>query len=313
MLTIVFTVLPIFAIIGAGYGAGRFGLLGPEASSVLNRYVVYLALPALLFQIMAQASWAQLWQPGFIAAFCIGTFGVFVATLLARAWAGRPLADAAIDGLNTGYANTGYIGLPLCEAVFGPASLPFATIATLLTACVVFGVAIAAVELGLQTDARPHRVALKVFASLAKNPMLIAPFAGFVWSAARIPLAGPLETFVRLMAASTTPCALASLGLFISIPRGDPGARALPWALTLLKLVGQPLLTWMAAAWLLRLPRDVTAIAVVAAALPTGAGPFMLAEYYRREAVVTAKTILISTTLSVLTVTALIYLLRSGH
>lgn len=311
MLTTFLTVLPIFAIVGAGYAAGRSGLLGPDASSVLNRYVVYLALPALLFQIMAQASWAQLWQPGFIVAFSVGTIGVFAATMLARVWSGRPLADAAIDGLNTGYANTGYIGLPLCEAVFGKASLPFATVATLLTACAVFGVAIAAVELGLQTDARPHRIALKVLGSLAKNPMLMAPLAGFVWSAARLPLAGPFETFVRLMAASTTPCALVSLGLFISIRRHSPGSRILPWSFTLLKLVGQPLLT-LVAAWVLRLPREITAIAVVTAALPTGTGPFMLAEYYRREAVLTARTILISTALSVFTVTALIYLLQTG-
>jgi hypothetical protein len=46
------------------------------------------------------------------------------------------------------------------------------------------------------------------------------------------------------------------------------------------------------------------------AALPTGTGPFMLAEFYRREAEVTARVVLVSTILSVLTVSGYLAAIR---
>lgn len=310
MLTTILTVLPIFAVIATGFACGRLSLLGPTASSELNRFVVYIALPALLFEVMAGANWSQLWQPGFIAAFIVGTFGVFTITLAARVRNGRPLADAAIDGLNAGYANTGFVGFPLCEAVFGRDSLPLATIAAVLTVCVLFAAALVLVEAGLQSEAKPHRVALKVAAGLAKNPLLIAPVAGVAWGATGIPLPAPAQTFLHMMSVSATPCALMALGLFLAVRQDAPGARVTPFVFTALKLIGQPLLTAIVAIGLLGLPHQVAGIVVVMAALPTGTGPFMLAEYYDREAVATSRTILLSTAASVVTLTGLIWLVR---
>ncbi len=67
-------VLPIFALIGVGWVARRVAWMGPEGALELNRFMVYLGMPALLFQIMAKASFRDLAQPGFIAAFGIGRF-----------------------------------------------------------------------------------------------------------------------------------------------------------------------------------------------------------------------------------------------
>ncbi|MFT4027968.1 MAG: AEC family transporter [Novosphingobium sp.] len=55
MLSVLLIVLPIFALILAGWGARRIGVLGPHATGELNRFVVYLALPALLFDIISNA------------------------------------------------------------------------------------------------------------------------------------------------------------------------------------------------------------------------------------------------------------------
>lgn len=50
MLSSLSVVCPVFAVIVAGFACGRLQLLGPTASSELNRFVVYLGLPALLFK-----------------------------------------------------------------------------------------------------------------------------------------------------------------------------------------------------------------------------------------------------------------------
>ncbi len=305
MFTTLGIVLPIFALVGVGYGCRKAGVLGPNASAELNRFVVRLALPAWLFDIMAHTSWAQLYQPGFMAAFGLSSAIVFGLTVAARRRARRPLADATLDGLNAGYANAGFIGLPLCLVAFGNESLAPATVATILTVCVLFAVAIVMIEIGLQAETRPLRLARKVGRSLIRNPLLVAPALGAALAATGLPVPASAETFLRLLGNAATPCALVALGLFLARQSdGMAGRAGSTLAFVALKLVLQPGIAWLLAVPVFGLSSLLTHIAVVMAAMPTGTGPFMLAEYYRREADVTSHAILISTIGSVVTVSA---------
>ena len=314
MFSAVWVVAPIFGLILAGALVRRTGVMGPEASTQLNRFVVWLALPALLFDVTAHATWRQLDQPGFIGAFGIGCLAVFALTaVVGRIAAGRHLADASVDGLAAAYPNTGYIGFPLALMVFGKASLPAVTIATIITICVLFALAIVLVEVGLQRERNPWRMAAKVVGSLARNPLLVAPVAGAAFSASGLAMPASLQTFLTLLGGAASPCALVGLGLFIAEKRpAAPGGWTAPASLTLAKLLGQPLLTWWLAHKVFALPPLEADTAVLIAALPTGTGPFMLAEFYGREALSTSRTILLSTIGALATLTVLVFLFR-GH
>ncbi|SAL09209.1 AEC family transporter [Caballeronia telluris] len=295
-------ILPIFGLIFAGFAAARLRKLGPSASSELNRFVVYLALPALLFDIMAKTPWSMLDQPAFIAVFGIGSGVVFAATVLVRLRQSRHLADASIDGLNAAYPNTGFVGLPLCLLAFGQPSLAPAVIATIMTVCVLFAVAIVMIELGLQTERHIGATLGRVAKSLATNPLLVAPLAGALWSGAGMHVSGGAEAFLKLLGGAASPGALVALGLFLGEQAGVRHAKTAS-ALVALKLVAQPLLTWWLAFHVFALPPLWAKTAVILSALPTGTGPFMLAEFYRREAAVTSSAILFSTLVSLVTVT----------
>jgi malonate transporter len=311
MLTSLLVIWPVFAVIVAGFACGRMRLLGPTASSELNRFVVYLALPALLFDVMAEAHWSALWQPGFVASFAIGAFAIFGSTLVYRVSRGHHLTDASIDGLNAGYANAGYIGFPLCDVVFGRQSFALVTIATIITATILFGVAIVLVEIGMQTERRGHRLALTVGKALIRNPLLVAPLLGAVWSTLGVPLPESAQTFLHLVGSAASPCALVSLGLFLAARhRGSTSSSPVALALAGLKLIAQPVITAVCAYDVFRLAALPAAIAVLVSALPTGTGPFMIAEFYKREAVVTSGTIFFSTVASIATLTACLLLVR---
>jgi predicted permease len=313
MLTTFFIVLPIFALVFLGFGARRVGILGPNATTELNRFVVYLALPALLFDIMAHTGWVKLDQPAFAAVFALSCFIVFGLTVLLRLNGRRHLADVSIDGLNAGYGNTGFIGFPLCLIVFGRGSLGLTTIAAIITVCVLFAVAIVLIEIGLQTEARPAHLLLKVGRSLIRNPLLVAPVLGALWAATGIAVPASAETFLRLLGDAASPCALVALGLFLGERRGETRVRSTgevegdvsgSLLLVALKLILQPAIAWALATQVFRLAPPLTHLVVVLAALPTGTGPFMLAEFYGREATVTARSILLSTIGSLVTVSA---------
>lgn len=302
----------MFGLIFAGFACRRRGVLGPNSASELNRFVVWLALPALLFDTMAHATWQQLYQPGFVAAFSIGCLGAFLPILAMRMIGGRHLADASVDAIAASYPNTGYIGFPLGMIAFGSASLTPTTIATILVACLLFALAIVLIEVGLQTERTPHKLGLKVLGSLARNPLIVSPILGVLLASTHVALPQSAETFLKLLSGAASPCALVSLGLFLAEKRpSETGARGISLLLTGVKLLGQPALTWWLAARVFGLPATLVEMAVVLAALPTGTGPFMLAEFYRREAHITSRTILLSTVGSVVTLSLL--LLVMGH
>lgn len=312
MLSSLSVVCPVFAVIVAGFACGRLELLGPTASSELNRFVVYLGLPALLFQVMAEANWPALWQPGFIASFAIGTFVIFGGTLACRVATGHHLTDASIDALNAGYANVGYIGFPLCELVFGRQSLALVTIAAIMTVSVLFAVAIIFVEVGLQTERRAHRLLAKVAKALVRNPLLMAPALGALWSTFDTPVPAAAKVVLHMLGSAASPCALVSLGLFLAARhRGSRSSRPVAATLAALKLVIQPAIVAVCAYGIFKLQPLPAATVVLLSALPTGTGPFMVAEFYKREAVVTSGTILFTTIASVVSLTACLMLI--GH
>ncbi|MCP8462757.1 AEC family transporter [Pseudomonas sp. ZM23] len=311
MFHVLSVVLPIFALILVGWLCRRTNRLGPQAASEINKLVVWLCLPAMLFKVTATSTWAEIWQPGFLAAFTGGCLLVFFATLVWRLVQGRALPAASIDGLSASYANTGYMGIPLCLLVFGQDGLEPALIASLLVVCVLFAIAVVCIEVGLQNEKHIGRAIAVVLKALGKNPLVVSPILGGLWAAAGIGLPTPLLHFLDMLAAATTPCALVSLGLFLAQKQETQGAQVNAWPMVAIKLVGQPLLTGFLAYQVFDLPPLWADSALLLSALPTGTGPFMLAEYYQREAAVVSRSILVSTLGSLVTLSlCLLWLAR---
>jgi malonate transporter and related proteins len=312
MLSTFLVLLPIFGLILAGYAARLRGVIGPGGASEVNRLVVWLALPALLFDIMAHTSWHAIWQPGFVWTFVLAKGLMFGAVLAWRLLAHKPLADASIDAVAASYPNTGYVGYPLLLLLFGKDSLMPTTIATIIVACVFFAVAIALIEAGLQAERHSHKLAAKVAAAVLRNPLVLAPLLGALCAGAGVTIPASAETFLKLLGGAASPCALVGLGLFLAnqkLARAErapsspaPSAGRAPLAvLVAVKLAAQPAVTWLLASYVFVLPPQLRHMAVLLAALPTGTGPFMLAEYYRRDGALISNVILVTTVASVAT------------
>ena len=263
--------------------------------------MVRFALPALLFDIVSNAQWSDIWQPGFILVFGLGTAIIFSFAAFVCYRRSGDLGASAIEGLNAGYANTGFIGLPLSLALFGQPALVPAMVATILTACLLFGVAIAMMEMARFSGQGKAQFLSKVASSTLSKPIIFAPASGVILNMLDVSLSVPIEIPVKMLAVTASPCALVALGLFIASQRASPRENmALKSWLIGLKLLGQPMVTW-ALAMLFGLPQDVRQLAVMLAALPTGTGPFILAETYDRLTGVTSSVILTSTIFSIAT------------
>jgi len=308
MSAVVNVVLPVFALIFLGYLCRRTGRMGPSGASELNRFVVWLGLPALLFSVVANSSWDELWQPGFIVAFTVGCFGVFAFTLFYRLLQKQPLVDASLDALGASYANTGYIGIPLCMLVLGEEALQPALVACIVVACMLFAIALVCVETGLHASQGVSRTLRKVSVALLRNPLVVAPLLGGGWAASGLELPVPIATLLNLLGAAAAPCALVSLGLFLAQPQPAGRVEGV-WPLVLLKLIAQPLITGFLAFQIFELPPVWAYSALLLSALPTGTGPYMLAEFYGREASRVSRVVLYSTLGGLVTLSVCLVLL----
>ena len=301
----VFNVLfPVFALILLGYLSGKSGKLGTNASIELNRFVIWLALPAQLFNFAANSGWETLWQPGFIAAFLISALIVFVLVLIFYWYQGRDLAAASFAGLSASYSNTGYMGIPLCLLALGQDGLAPAIIATFLV-FILFALATILIEIDMLSHKKSHEIVWSVLKSLASNPLLVSPVLGLAWSASGWVIYDPLAQVISFLAAAATPCALVSIGLFLI--RKDENASSKVWGISFGKLIIQPIIAWLIAGPLLGLPTLWVNAAVILAAMPTGTGPYMLAQYYMADGRVISRVVLVTTVGSLLTLSLFLW------
>ncbi len=312
MLALLNVVLPVFGIILAGYLCGRFRLLGEASSESLNRFVYFLALPALFFISIARVGVAEVLNWRFLAAY---GGGVAVTALIAVA-AGRRLfpnrlAAQALQGLAAIFANTGYMGIPLLVTAFGPAAALPAIIATVLNGAVIMALGIFIVEMDLSRDRGAGVVIFDALLGVAKSPLVLSAAGGILCSSAGIALPEAVGRFCDILGAAAPPAALFAIGLFLVGRSLTAGFGETSW-LVLHKLLLQPLVTAGIAFGLLPMERLWAVSAVALAALPTGSLVFVLAQQYGVYTQRATAAILVSTVLSIVTLFALFALLGIG-
>jgi len=310
--TLATVVFPVFAIIATGYLAGRFRVLGSESAVALNRFVYYFALPPVLLVFTARAPIGEILNWPFIAAFLLGTLGTLAIALTAgRLIFGHGVAGVALHGFTAVFANTAYMGIPLFLTAFGDQGALPAIVANLVGNTVLIGGIIATLETTKAKGTSPAAIAVEVGSTLVRNPLLMAPFIGIAISVSGVIIPKPVGTFLDLMAAAAGPAALFALGLsLVGKPlRGE--IREVSW-LVLLKLIVQPVLTYLLVRYVFVLDPIWAKSAIILAGLPVGALVFVIAQQYDLYVNRSSAAIILSTGLSVFTVSVLLILLEVG-
>ena len=305
---------PIFGVILAGYLAGHWRILGGEATTALNAFVSYFALPVLFFVTLARTPVAAVLDPALMVGFgaaVAATFAVGMAStrLVSQGTRKAGLAAMSLQGIAASWGNVGYMGVPLCLAAFGEAGLPPAMLAVIVTSVIamVFGVML--IELEVAAGHGPLRTFVKAAFNVARNPLPMSIALGIAASAVSLPIPTPVEKWLDLMGSAAAPCALFAIGLFLSDKSIKSGLAEAGLA-TLIKLLLQPLLAALILPWFIDLGSVAGRVALLMAALPTAANAFVLAKQFDISVEQNTASVLLSTAFSVVTVSALLVWLR---
>ena len=304
MLAIFLQTLPFFAIIGLGFGAGRTGFFSPEATAYLTKFVFYFALSAMLFRFSANLSLSEILDWQLVTAYLAASLVVYCLVTAVSLFRGIGVEQAAFEAQCGVIGNVGFLGIPMLVMLMGADAIG-PVMLVLAVDLIFFGSLIVI----LITGARDGRVSVGVLQSvgfgLLKNPMIVSMSLGLAWSALNLPIPQPLNSFLEIIGAAATPGALFASGASLATKSAER-IEVAGW-LSFSKLVLHPAAVAIAAYIVLPLDDVYSAgVVVAAAALPTAGNVYILAQHYGVAPARVSATILISTMLSIVTVSAVI-------
>lgn len=295
--------LPFFALIALGYGAARRRFFSPEATAYLTRFVFYFALSAMLFRFSANLTLSEVFDWSFVGAYLSASILVYLLATVVALMRKRGIAEGAVEAQCAVIGNVGFLGIPMLvmllgEAAIGPVML------VLAMDLIVFGSLIVI----LITGSRDGRMSLGILRTvglgLLRNPMIMSIALGLLVSGLALPVPAPINEFVVILGAAATPGALFAIGASLATKSAERVAVA-GW-LSFAKLFLHPAAVAVAALMLFDVEPYAAGVMIACASLPVAGNIYILAEHYGVAPHRVSASILISTALSVLTVSAVI-------
>ena len=305
MLAIFAVTFPFFALVLCGYVATRRGLLPLLAIPGLNSFVLFFALPCMLYRFGASTPIAQLLNPSLIAVYLLCALLMVGLTVMLTRRGRIGWNDAAFGALVAAFPNTGFMGVPLLVALLGAQAAGPAIVTITIDMVLTSSLCIALSRLdgaGAQGAGRAARLALR---GVVANPLPWSIVLGALASRFGVALPGPVHATVGLLADAASPVALFTIGAVLARSQMNSAAPT-PLAdvapLVAIKLVLHPLLVGAVglAAIAAGLPLDRFALTVIVlvAALPSASNVAMLAERFGADNGRIARIILGSTVLA---------------
>ncbi|HEX5736888.1 MAG TPA: AEC family transporter [Hydrogenophaga sp.] len=312
----IFTITgPIYLCIAAGFASVRWGLFSAGDMRVFGRFVIQIALPALLFNALASRPLAEVIHPGYLIAYTAGSLAVMLGALgYARRVQGKPLSESAYVAMGMTCSNSGYVGYPVMLLAFGPLAGVILALNLLVENLVKLPVLFTLADAGAHEGQKPSLAqALKqTLGRLARNPMIVAIGAGFVVALLGLRLPDVISRTVNLFSAASGGLALFIIGGTL-VGLKIKGLRRQVAMITVGKLVLHPLAVFGAVVlvpWL-GLPAvtgDLRAAAVLSAAMPMlGIYP-ILAQRHGLQGF-TAAALLVTTAASFFTLSAILWIM----
>jgi len=321
MLDVLRVTFPFFALVLCGYWAARRQMLPFEAIPGLNGFVLFFALPCMLFQFGAKTPIEQLLDASafFMYLFCALVMVAFVVAITLNKRFGWN--DAAFGALVGAFPNTGFMGVPLLVALLGTAAAGPAIVTIVIDMVITTSLCIALSRLDGAGQQGVGQAAKNALLGVVKNPLPWAILLGTLFSAFQIELPGPVEKTVSLLGDAASPVALFTIGAVLA--RSQKIAHheqhgPLTWKdyvpVALIKLFLHPVLVLLVGLAVISMGVPIDAFAlkvmVLVAALPSASNVAMLSERYGADNGRIARIILVSTAAAFLTFSGAVALLQ---
>lgn len=298
-------VSPFFCFILIGYVFGKLIDRNDAGLFWLNKFIIYLAVPALLFSLLSKSPIEEMLNLKFILTTTLITFGIFIISFvyLVRVRKKR-LGDSSLLAASASYGNVGYMGVPLMVALVGEKAIIPATLILTFDSMLHF-VLVPLIAGRNETGSRADKLKHSLF-EIAKNPFLVATVLGIFVAVFNVPLPNLVYNVSDQLGKSAIPTALFSLGVSLSLSKFT-NINVDKSFLVVMKLFIHPILVaviflsfggfepiWMASA-------------IIMASLPTALNVFMMAKQYDKQSETVSSVTLFGTIISIASISFFVY------
>ena len=316
MLDILAITGPIYIAIILGIVTTRTRLFAKADMRVLGKFVINLALPALLFNALAQRPIREIINPGYLLAYLAGSlFVVGLGWVWCRRVARLSPTASTFYVMGMSCSNSGFVGYPVLLLTFAPVAGVALALNMMVENLVMIPLLLVLAEHGRGGAGKWYHLVGQSLLRLVSNPMVIGLLAGLAISVLGWKLPDPVARTVNLFAMSSSALSLFVIGgTLVGLPMQGMAQRVLP--IVIGKLIIHPLAVLLA---LLALPYlglplmdpSLRMAAVLLAAMPMLGIYATLAQAHGHEDF-SAAALLVTTAASFLTLSGLLWLFRHG-
>lgn len=299
MIQVFIVIAPLFLIILASALLQRYMKIGEDWSKVLNDFALQIGLPVLIFSSLAKTSTS--FSAGALLIISNSLF-ILVCFLLAyltgRIFHLSPKMNRTLF-ICSAFFNTAYLGIPVLVQTQGEEILPAASLIVAVYLFWIFSLGTGYLDYSSQ---KSKKVLLSNIAKdLLKNPLLISVILGLLVGTIGIPLPSVILKSLDMVTASVTPTVLIVIGLFIGKSKIGKIAEWKPVLLfSLATLILFPAIFYFGVKLFGFYTSNFTS-SILDAAMPLAITPFALADKYHLDQKFIARSIVLSTILSVVT------------
>ena len=308
MQTVLSITIPFFSIIFLGTFFRATKVFNEEASKIITKFAFFVTLPPYVFLNIVKSSNTNIFQWDFIIRFEIVTILIITFSFLISKFVFKyKNREASLFSLNSSYPNYGFLGIPLCILAFGEnAAIPismilFADTIVLLTFITFFA-----------SNSKEKKIYKKLFfilMNMIKNPLLVAVLIGFVFVIFNIPIYSLIYKVLNILSVAAPPTLLFALGIMLWNKINIKFVRLIA-TITIFRLIMHPLLVFCIFYFFpSSIPSLWINVAILSSCLPVAATAFAMAGYYETFIKETSSSILVTTILSTISVSFILYLL----
>ena len=295
------TILSIILMIGLGYFLKRIDFLSSKDIDPLNKIVMYILLPCMIFNALYNADMSLIPKLGILP------FVILFSSLITGVVSYFILKQFNLDDkklwavlVTVMIANTAFMGYPVTLGIYGQDGFLraiFCDIATLITF----------LALSFVLTLKFGGSVKKSIKKIALFPSLWAVILGILLNLLNIPIGGVLENTINYLGQGAIPLIMIALGLSIDLSAISRSKSMIAFT-SVMKLAFFPFIAFLFANQIGLLNLEHT-ISIVEAAMPSGMMSLLLAISYKLDYELTSDCILINTVISLITLPLIIVLL----
>lgn len=228
MITILNITLPLFLLIGVGYGAVKLGFLSLENNKGLGSYVLNFAYPALVFNAISTLDISSAFIYEYVFVYGGITIGLYwLGVLISLKVLGRTAVQSALNGLGMIFCNTAFLGYPVLAQVIGlEKAAIFLSMNLLFENLLGVLPTILLCELSSGKKKNLFKLFLTALKKIVSSPPIVAILSGIIFSLLGLGVVEPIRKTLTMLSIAAAPVALFAIGANLNAIRFRSSIKA---------------------------------------------------------------------------------------